>query len=339
MPDQIKRSVYWGIVICMCVCFTNTSVSGSELYLLGGITRSSDGSTPGWQLSYREDLGDYFAYSVSWINEGHLTGHHRDGPACQFWGRKDLLKGKLSLAGGMGPYLFFDTLQNGGPLYKDIQHGWAGVGSLSATWHTESGWMVQLLGNYVVADSNINTASILLGIGYDLDKLGRPNSIRSVKPQPATNADNDVKDMNNEITVFLGGAIINASKNSQTSISTGIEYRRGIVPYLDWTIGWLYEGDMDLLRRGGLTTQVWPTKSFLDNRIRLGMGLGMYVALDTRYQPGTGEDEDETILGLITPTISYRFAGPWLVRLSWNRTVSRYDRDTDVILIGIGYGF
>ena len=330
MLSQIKRTVYWGVVICMCICFKSTSVSGSELYLLGGVTKSSDESTSRWQLSYWEDLGDHFAYSVSWVNEGHLTGHHRDGPACQFWGRTNLLNGRLSLAAGVGPYLFFDTLQNGGPEYKDIQHGWAGVGSLAATWHTESGWLFQLLGNYLLADNNINTGSVMLGIGYDLDKLGRPDSIHSVKTQPE-------KDANNEITVFLGGATVNSSKNSETSIATGIEYRRGIFPYLDWTIGWLYEGDMDLLRRSGLTTQFWPTKSFLDHRISLSIGLGMYIALDTRYLHGT--DEDETILGLITPTISYRFEEPWLVRLSWNRTVSRYNRDTDVILIGIGYQF
>jgi len=29
----------------------------------------------------------------------------------------------------------------------------------------------------------------------------------------------------------------------------------------------------------------------------------------------------------------------WLARLSWNRTVSSHDRDTDVILGGIGYRF
>ena len=127
----------------------------------------------------------------------------------------------------------------------------------------------------------MNSGSVMLGIGYDLDKLGRPDSIHSVKTQPEKDANNGVKDINNEITVFLGGATINSTKSAGTSIATGIEYRRSIFSYLDWTIGWLYEGDMDLLRRSGLTTQFWPTKSFLDHRISLSIGLGMYIALDT----------------------------------------------------------
>ena len=69
------------------------------------------------------------------------------------------------------------------------------------------------------------------------------------------------------------------------------------------------------------------------------IGLGIYVALDTRHNPIPGEDEASRLAGIITPTISYRFAESWLARFSWSRTVTDYNRDTDVLLVGIGYRF
>ena len=44
-------------------------------------------------------------------------------------------------------------------------------------------------------------------------------------------------------------------------------------------------------------------------------------------------------VGIVTLTTSYRFHPHWGVRASWNRIVTNYNRDTDVILGGIGYRF
>jgi hypothetical protein len=50
-------------------------------------------------------------------------------------------------------------------------------------------------------------------------------------------------------------------------------------------------------------------------------------------------EEDERLSGIVTLTASYRFDPHWFARLSWNRIVTGYDRDTDVILLGGGYRF
>ena len=329
---RIIKTLWSMVLICMGNCFTSSDVAGEEVFALGGLVSSSEKNAAAWQLSYKEDLSEHFAYSVSWLNEGRLTGHHRDGPTCQLWGQTRLLNDSLTFSAGLGPYLFFDTQQSGDPQYKDIHRSWAGIGSLAATWRAEGGWRVQLRGNYVIADSNINTASILLGIGYEFKPSAPLNSSHSAITDPGDGA-------YEEITVLLGGTTINASKKSQTSMAASVEYRCGILSYLDWTVGWLHEGNMEWLRRSGLTAQLWPTKSLFDRRLRIGLGLGIYVTLNTRYSSGTGEDNDEILLGIITPTISYRFKENWVVRLSWNRTVSGCNRDTDVILTGIGYKF
>ena len=38
-------------------------------------------------------------------------------------------------------------------------------------------------------------------------------------------------------------------------------------------------------------------------------------------------------------TASYRIGREWTARFSWNRVLSNYDRDTDVLLFGVGYRF
>jgi hypothetical protein len=81
-------------------------------------------------------------------------------------------------------------------------------------------------------------------------------------------------------------------------------------------------------------TQIWAAHSFFDERLSLGIGGGPYFAVD-RYHPGG----DETVLGLFGMTASYRFMPRWTVRVSWNRVVTNYNSDSDVILAGIGYLF
>jgi hypothetical protein len=41
----------------------------------------------------------------------------------------------------------------------------------------------------------------------------------------------------------------------------------------------------------------------------------------------------------VTLTASHRVGRHWVARLSWSRIVSKYDRDSDIILVGAGYRF
>jgi len=43
--------------------------------------------------------------------------------------------------------------------------------------------------------------------------------------------------------------------------------------------------------------------------------------------------------GIITLSVACQFRPPWVVRISWNRIATSYDRDTDVLLGGIGFCF
>lgn len=49
---------------------------------------------------------------------------------------------------------------------------------------------------------------------------------------------------------------------------------------------------------------------------------------------GPGEHQFSVLISI---SGAYRVTKHWSARLTWNRVVTRYDRDTDVILAGIGY--
>ena len=304
-----------------------------ELYLLGGAvehTATRDHSYS-WQIEYLQGLGEHVAATVSYLNEGHLPEHHRDGNSAQLWARANLLDRRLSLAAGAGPYYYFDTanLSSSGVATND--HGWGGLFSVAATWYTESRWLLQARVNWAAVDRHFDTLSAVAGIGYQLDAPSAPGPIPKEPRQQE-------KTTYNEITVFLGQTIVN-SPGSEHSIAAGIEYRRGLWRYLDWTVGWLYEGNNRLIRRDGLTTQLWLVREFLDDRVTLGFGGGAYFVVDRYRGLLNGEGTSRFLSGIITMTGSYRFDPRWDVRTSWNRVVTSYDRDTDVILGGVGYRF
>jgi hypothetical protein len=304
-----------------------------ELTGLGGVMRDSDTQerSYSWQLDYREGLGEHFAYSIAYLNEGHVPEHHRDGHTLQLWTRSNLLARRLSLGAGVGPFYYFDTVAAKAGATFANSHGWGGIFSLGATWYTENRWLFQLRTNFVQTAGSIDTFSTLLGVGYQFEAPPTPGPVPTSTPQQG-------KTTGNELTLFFGQTIVN-SFAADESYATSIEYRRGIWRHMDWTAAWLYEGDSRLARRNGLTTQLWAVKEFLDDRLALGIGGGAYLNIDEYRHEQQQATRTHTLSGIVTLTASYRFADPWSIRTSWHRIVTNYDRDADVILGGIGYRF
>jgi hypothetical protein len=322
-----------GALMLVLLAGASSVVRAQELYVLGGGIQNPDNNDTSysWQLEYLQGMGEHFAATISYLNEGHLPDHHRDGHSVQLWARTNLLERRLSLAAGIGPYYYFDTMPNApnGSFVDD--HGLAGMVSLTATWYTESRWLFQLRTNWVGIGKATETLSAVAGIGYQLDPPHSQGPAPEETPQQETTT-------SNEITVFLGRTIVN-SFESEHSVATSIEYRRGIARYLDLTVAWLYEGDNKLVRRDGLTTQLWLVRECLDKKATVGVGGGLYFALDHYHDLTNGNGTSRFVSGILTLTGSYRFHPHWDVRTSWNRVITNYDRDTDVILGGIGYRF
>jgi hypothetical protein len=297
---------------------------GQEFSLLGGVVKNADvhDSSYTWQLEYRESIGDHFAASFSYLNEGHVPNHHRDGHAIQLWSKTDFFDHKLSLAAGVGPYYHFDTTNSGSDSYTN-EHGLGSLLTVSATWYSYNDWLFQIRTNWAGVGSSFDTVSTMAGIGYRLDASRYSSPVRS-----------STLNASGEITLYLGQSIVN-SFNSESSIASGLEYRRPLVKYIDWSVGWLYEGNNHLFRRNGITTELWVVKDFFADMLSLSTGGGIYLTLD-HY---SGKVSHKPLCGILTMSGSYKIHGPWGVRTSWNRILTHYDRDADVILGGIIYRF
>jgi hypothetical protein len=324
--------MFWGLALLLTI-LTAVPVSAQELFLLGGVMQNTATSESdySWQLEYREELGEHSAYSISYLNEGHVPDHHRDGNAALLWTGVKLLDRRLSLSAGIGPYYFYDTTNAHGSGDYRNDHGWGAMASAAATWYTGDRWLVQLRSNWIESFNSIDSLSTLIGVGYQLEAPSSPGPAASARPATAAATEN-------ELTVFAGTTIVN-SFDSPNSAAVALEYRRGIGRYVDWTIGWLYEGDNRLVRRNGLTSQFWLVKAFFEDRFALGVGGGIYVVLDRYQHLLENRESGQALSGLVTLTGSYRFHPDWDLRTSWNRIVTDYNRDTDVILGGVGYRF
>ena len=135
-----------------------------------------------------------------------------------------------------------------------------------------------------------------------------------------------------EVVVTAGQTIVN-SFESQNSAAKSVEYRYGFTPVLRGSLAWMNEGDARLIRRNGVVAQAWFEPGFYGDRFTLGLGYGAYLAVDSYHA-----DRHE-VQGILSTTFSYHLARGWLGRVTWHRIVSTYDRDSDIILLGLGYRF
>ena len=304
-----------------------------EFSVLGGVIHRNDqaGQSYAWQLDYTLGLNDYFDASLSYLNEGHVPDHHRDGDSLQLWTHADLFDRRLSFALGAGPYYFFDSTSNSstGPYVDD--HGFGAMFSLASIWRMDSRWLLQLRANWVKIDGKSDTVSAVAGIGYQLEPL----------PASEQRHDGDLHEngaASNTLTLFLGQTVLNSLENSQ-GMAASAEYRRSLHRYVDWTAAWLYEGNPVLLRRNGAMTQLWAVRPFHDDELSLGAGLGAYIPIDGKLGLFRGENKSALVSGVFSMTGSYRFDPHLEVRFTWNRILTNYNMDADVFLGGIGYRF
>lgn len=300
-----------------------------ELSLLAGSLRSSGESTYSWEGTYRSGLGTYAAWSFSWLNEGHLPNHHRDGQALQIWGRLPLLE-RWELSAGVGPYRYFDTVTGRADGAFVNAHGWGALLSLRAAYYFDSRWIGQIELNRVKVNGGPDTTALLFGVGYQLE--GPEQSGPRERPV--------VRDSNvtgNELTLMLGASIQNSDKSDSSPAET-LEYRHGLGRYVDVSASLMHESGQFQGRRYGIAAQIWATNAFFADRFALSAGVGPYVAVTQDNIPAdrTG---DGRVSALVSVSASYKFGTRWLARVTWNRFATRYDHDADLIQVGLGVRF
>ncbi len=104
--------------------FTISPARAQQISVFGG--RIADMQTHEkvtvWEVDYSQKFGEHFAYSLSYLNEGHFIDHHRDGLAFQLWWHVDAIPRKLSFSAGLGPYYYFDTTERRAAFFRN-EHG------------------------------------------------------------------------------------------------------------------------------------------------------------------------------------------------------------------------
>ena len=308
------------------------NLRAQEVSFLGGLLPKSnfDRASYTWQVDYRQDLYRDFAGSIAYINEGHVPGHHRDGTAWQAWGRLPLFQDRLSIAVGLGAYYFFDTqpLPDGDTANV---HGTAPIYSLSATGYLGNRWFYRLNFNRITPSHQVNVNTMTVGVGVWLGQGEKPT-----RGELGDAPDEYAYVTENEVTLFGGQSIVNTFLSPRARAYAG-EYRRGLIPHLDWTASAIYEGDPEIIRRSGLATQLWFVNTFFDDRIAIGGGLGPYVYLDHHHPAGAGGKNPAAVAPLASLTFSTRLSNHWIVRMVFDRVTSSYNRDADIFLLGLGY--
>jgi hypothetical protein len=316
------------------------AVAQEELRLGGGVSHDTSAeSTYGWELDYAQGIGEHSYWTLGWLNEGHQLNDHRDGFAAQLWARTDLFDPRFSLSVGIGPYLYFDTVRDQAHQffapYGNL-HGLRPLYSAEAIWYVSDSWLAYLRANSIYHGGNVDTTMVLLGLGYRFDG-------RSVS---GASAPFGVGSGNNELTLFYGQTDLN-SFVSERSSAYALEYRYHVDRNLDWTLGWVNEGGNEIIRRNGITTQLWIVNPVFGGRLTLGAGGGAYIVVnqqDQTFVPMGGKltavgSDDDRVSEIISFMAAYRFDQDWFARFSFNRLVTRYDRDADVLVLGAGYRF
>ena len=295
-------------------------------------TRDGRLSTYSWQLDYRQNITRFVAGSVAYINEGHIPNHHRDGTTFEAWARLPLFHDQLALSAGAGVYWYYDTQPLSRLDSADV-HGNAPIYSLSATLTLPGRWFLKGTLNRITPKNQIQTNTALVGLGF---WFGRDRKPTKGELGDAPDEENFVTPA--EFTVFGGQSIVN-TMFSEHALAGAVEYRRGIVNHIDWTVSAIHEGDPRIVRRNGVATQGWLVNSFFDHHVCVGIGLGPYVYIDRRHPSGRGPLNPAAVAPLVSLTVARKLSDRWLARVVFNRVTTNYNRDSDVILVGLGYSW
>ncbi len=317
---------------------TALPLHAQELTLLGGVTNSASfaKSSYAWQVDYRQDLFKYVAGSITYLNEGHLTGHHRDGNAWEVWGNVPFWNDRVALSLGAGAYYFYDTqpLPNGDTANV---HGTAPIISFSATAYLNDRWFYRFMANRINPSTGIKVNTAAVGVGYWFGPNRRP-----LGTQPNRGAPEPEYVTEPQLTFFGGQSVVNTSFDEK-AWAGALEYRQGLLPHLDATATYLYEGNPKVIRRSGVAVQLWPVNTFIDKSTSVGIGLGPYINIDNKHPAPTGtgvnlgRKNPAALAPLVTLTIARQLTDHWIARLIWDRVTSTYNRDADIFLFGVGY--
>ena len=342
-PSPYARSksalIRLGSLPVLILALAGPRLRAQELTLLGGTMSESNikNTSYSWQIDYRQDFYKYIDASIAYINEGHVPGHHRDGDAAEVWGNLPLFNNRLALSVGAGAYYYYDTEPLVGTSSADV-HGVSPIFSLTATGYFSDRFFYRVMVNRISPSGDMKTTTATVGVGYWFGLTRRP-----VGKQPGKDPTVESQYVTEpQFTAFGGQSVVNTFL-SQKALAGAAEYRQGIIPHLDGTASFIYEGDPKITRRSGIALQLWPVNTFFNENTSVGIGVGPYIFIDRNHPVAAGptvnvgRKNPAAVAPIVSITIARKISENWITRVVWDRVVSNYNRDSDIFLVGLGY--
>ena len=287
-----------------------------------------------WRLNYLQQIVPGWGASLGWMNEGHLPDHHRDGPVLEAWRYWQLGNRPGHLALGLGLYRPFDTITGPDGSFQD-RHGCRGVASaaLGRPLDADRRWLAAVQADRTFGGWAPQTQSVSLGLGYRLGQAFR------LEGEAGGGAGGSEPLLPQTLNLYYGTTVLN-SFQSETAPAYQIEYRRTLTSYWEWSLAYSDEGSPGVIEREGIVAQGWFGGWFLDQKLQLSVGWGPYA---NRFKEtgdgGATWDTSYRMAMRITLGAAWRLGRSLLARAAWNRTVTSFNRDSDVIVGGVGYGW
>ena len=285
-----------------------------------------DTSTYSYQLEYRRPVYGPFSASFTWLNEGHITNHHRDGQSVQgWWQSKPETALGLLFDLGIGPYRYYDTTRGAPDAAYQNAHGWAWLATAEADYRFDSRWLLSMRVNQVEGNRSFDTTSFLVGVGYVFD-----DPLTGLPPdQPLLPAR-----MSWEADAYLGDTILN-SFNSQGHTTGGLGGRLQLTDWLSGSVTYLDASENDNGWRSAVLAQVWAEHP-LTRQITVGVSLGGFFPFDNHYDHAQSSESASALIGI---EAGYTISKQWVGRFIWNRIGTGDNHDSDLYLFNLGYRF
>jgi hypothetical protein len=315
----------------MACALASAPARSETLLALAGITDATNdpSNTYGWQLEFQEPVSRQLDASLSWLNEGHALGHHRDGLATQLWLGVPVWRNRMEFNFGVGPYFYFDTQQESTARgYSDV-HSVAGLASASLSLNITPSWFMNLRVNGIYAPGDVNSIGLLVGGGYHFGRSERaPWGVGS-------ESDGSPPFARQQIQLFAGEMIYN-ELNSHQDRTVGLEYRLALVPWAAWSASWFHNVGSTSGQREQIASQLWLVDSVLGGRLSFSAGVGVYTPLGA--QP-PGQESSAALSGLSGLRVEWCWSRNSSVMMTWYRSFTNDDDDRDIITLGYGLRF
>lgn len=151
------------LVAVMVILFSQIAMADDITFFVGKSIINSDNDQKGaFAIMYQYQLpNEHFFLSGGYLNEGPHFDNHRDGFMAQGWISQDVIKNKLSINVGIGPYYYFDTHKDG-----NIERGLALDVTAMLAYDLDKFWSLKTSFSRIQFSGSNDADLFLFGIGY-----------------------------------------------------------------------------------------------------------------------------------------------------------------------------